>query len=208
MSEIKVNKISPATGTDITLGDSGDTLTVPSGGTIVNSGTATGFGSSGYTHATQITTTSGTAHTFTGIPSGTTSIIMGLQGVSLSSNNDILYVTLGDAGGLETSGYLSVGIQTNTTSISNTVRHTAAFGLTTNDFDSTKNANGTIHLTLQDATTFTWTCASNLGNGWTGDAQLWVQGGSKSLSAELTQVSLTNSGTNTFDAGTVNIMYQ
>jgi hypothetical protein len=44
MSEIKVNKISPATGTDITLGDSGDTLTVPSGGTIVNSGTATGFG--------------------------------------------------------------------------------------------------------------------------------------------------------------------
>jgi hypothetical protein len=44
MSEIKVNKISPATGTDITLGDSGDTFTVPSGATIVNSGTATGFG--------------------------------------------------------------------------------------------------------------------------------------------------------------------
>ena len=44
MSEIKVNKISPATGTAITLGDSGDTFTVPSGGTIVNSGTATGFG--------------------------------------------------------------------------------------------------------------------------------------------------------------------
>ena len=47
MSEIKVNKISPATGTAITLGDSGDTLTVPSGGTIVNSGTATGFGGGG-----------------------------------------------------------------------------------------------------------------------------------------------------------------
>jgi len=44
MSEIKVNKISPATGTDITLGDSGDTFTVPSGATIVNSGTATNFG--------------------------------------------------------------------------------------------------------------------------------------------------------------------
>jgi len=29
MSEIKVNKISPATGTDITLGDSGDTFTLP-----------------------------------------------------------------------------------------------------------------------------------------------------------------------------------
>ena len=44
MSEIKVNKVSPATGTAITLGDSGDTFTVPSGATIVNSGTATGFG--------------------------------------------------------------------------------------------------------------------------------------------------------------------
>jgi len=44
MSEIKVNKISPATGTAFTMGDSGDTFTVPSGATIVNSGTATGFG--------------------------------------------------------------------------------------------------------------------------------------------------------------------
>ena len=43
-SEIKANKLSPATGTDVTLGDSGDTFTVPSGATIVNSGTATGFG--------------------------------------------------------------------------------------------------------------------------------------------------------------------
>ena len=44
MSEIKVNKVSPATGTAFTLGDSGDTFTVPSGATITNSGTATGFG--------------------------------------------------------------------------------------------------------------------------------------------------------------------
>jgi hypothetical protein len=44
MSELKVNKISPATGTAFALGDSGDTFTLPSGATIVNSGTATGFG--------------------------------------------------------------------------------------------------------------------------------------------------------------------
>ena len=66
-SEVKANKISPATGTAVALGDSGDTFTVPSGatlanagtlnipsggnltiasgGTITNSGTATGFGS-------------------------------------------------------------------------------------------------------------------------------------------------------------------
>jgi hypothetical protein len=47
-SEIKANKISPATGTDFTLGDSGDTFTVPSGVTLTNSGTATGFGSPAY----------------------------------------------------------------------------------------------------------------------------------------------------------------
>ena len=44
MSELKVNKISPRSGTDVTLGDSGDTITIPSGATITNSGTATGFG--------------------------------------------------------------------------------------------------------------------------------------------------------------------
>jgi hypothetical protein len=43
-SEIKANKISPATGTAFTFGDSGDTFTIPSGATITNSGTATGFG--------------------------------------------------------------------------------------------------------------------------------------------------------------------
>ena len=48
MSEVKVNKISPRTncGT-VTLGDSGDTFTVPSGATITNAGTATGFGRTG-----------------------------------------------------------------------------------------------------------------------------------------------------------------
>jgi hypothetical protein len=48
MSEIKVNKISPRTacGT-VTLGDSGDTFTIPSGATITNAGTASGFGATG-----------------------------------------------------------------------------------------------------------------------------------------------------------------
>ena len=42
--EIKVLKISPTTGTDVTMGDSGDTFTFPAGTTVVNSGAATGFG--------------------------------------------------------------------------------------------------------------------------------------------------------------------
>jgi len=47
MSEIKVNKISPRSGTTVTLGDSGDTFTIPSGATINNQGTATNFGATG-----------------------------------------------------------------------------------------------------------------------------------------------------------------
>ena len=44
MSKINVNTWEPESGTDLTLGASGDTITIPSGATITNSGTATGFG--------------------------------------------------------------------------------------------------------------------------------------------------------------------
>ena len=48
MSEVKVNKLTPRTncGT-VTLGDSGDTFTIPAGVTITNNGTQTGFGRAG-----------------------------------------------------------------------------------------------------------------------------------------------------------------
>ena len=61
MSEIKVNKISPRTncGT-VTLGDSGDTFTIPSGATITNAGTASGFGATGETSWDTTVKTTGT----------------------------------------------------------------------------------------------------------------------------------------------------
>jgi len=55
MSELLTNKITPATGTAITLGDSGDTLTVPSGATLAVAGTATVGG------AAVVTTAPGTS---------------------------------------------------------------------------------------------------------------------------------------------------
>ena len=42
MSELKANKVSPSSGTAFTLGDSGDTFTVPSGATLAVSGTLSG----------------------------------------------------------------------------------------------------------------------------------------------------------------------
>mgnify|MGYP003151320879 CR=1 FL=1 len=44
MSLLNVDKVDPSTGTTLTLGTSGDTVSIPSGVTIANSGTATGFG--------------------------------------------------------------------------------------------------------------------------------------------------------------------
>jgi hypothetical protein len=44
MSLLNVDKVDPNTGTTLTLGTSGDTVSIPTGVTIANSGTATGFG--------------------------------------------------------------------------------------------------------------------------------------------------------------------
>ena len=56
MSKLETNQVDPSTGTTLTLGTSGDTIAIPLGVTIANSGTATGFGgtntpaSVSYTH--------------------------------------------------------------------------------------------------------------------------------------------------------------
>mgnify|MGYP003643919088 CR=1 FL=1 len=47
MSKIEVNTIEPQCGTTLTVGASGDTITFPTGTTIVNNGTQTGFGRTG-----------------------------------------------------------------------------------------------------------------------------------------------------------------
>jgi hypothetical protein len=47
MSKIEVNAIEPQCGTTLTVGASGDTITFPSGTTVVNNGSQTGFGRTG-----------------------------------------------------------------------------------------------------------------------------------------------------------------
>ena len=107
-TEVKTNKISPATGVAFTLGDSGDTFTVPAGATIVNSGTATGFGDApglvlllsetGTSAATvdisstEITSTYDNYKIYFSGRAGTDNT--GLQ-VQLSTNNGSSYITSG-----------------------------------------------------------------------------------------------------------------
>tara|TARA_R100001463_G_scaffold7362_2_gene23194 strand:+ start:3851 stop:4384 length:534 start_codon:yes stop_codon:yes gene_type:complete len=93
MSSIEVDKIVPATGTSLTLGDSGDTFTIPSGVTLTNSGTASGFGKIGQVvsgvNSTFATTTSST-YSDTGLtqaitPSATSSKVLIIISASLGN---------------------------------------------------------------------------------------------------------------------------
>ena len=44
MATLFVDKVDPQSGTSLEIGSSGDTITIPSGATITNNGTQTGFG--------------------------------------------------------------------------------------------------------------------------------------------------------------------
>jgi hypothetical protein len=62
MSELKVNKVTPRSGTTVTLGDSGDTITIPSGATLdVTSATVSGITSYTDTDALDLFNASGSA---------------------------------------------------------------------------------------------------------------------------------------------------
>jgi len=64
MSKIEVNAIEPQCGTTLTVGASGDTITFPTGTTIVNNGSQTGFGRTG---TVDWITTPKTTGTFTAV---------------------------------------------------------------------------------------------------------------------------------------------
>ena len=71
MSTLNVDKVDPSTGTALELGTSGDTINIPSGVTIANAGTATGFG--GISWQSVVTGSTMTAVAGEGYPIDTTS---------------------------------------------------------------------------------------------------------------------------------------
>ena len=147
--------------------------------------------------ATQATT-SGTTKDFT-FPAGTRQITMEFVGVSKSGTSNIL-IQLGDAGGIEATGYLGAS---SAVTIS-TTNYTTGFGL--DMAVATYVVHGTVTLTLVDSATFTWVASGTLGQSDIGVAI--VTAGSKSLSAELTTVRVTMvNGTDTFDAGLIGASY-
>jgi hypothetical protein len=93
MSKIEVNAIEPQCGTNLTVGASGDTITFPSGTTVVNNGTQTGFGRTGTVDwDTTAKTASFTAVSGTGYFVNTTSGAVTVTLPATPSAGDIVYV--------------------------------------------------------------------------------------------------------------------
>tara|TARA_R110000803_G_scaffold37475_2_gene80722 strand:- start:143 stop:1060 length:918 start_codon:yes stop_codon:yes gene_type:complete len=161
----------------------------------------------GITQGTVAATTSGTAVTFTSIPSGTKRIKVILSGVSIDDGGQIL-VRVGDSGGIHATGYLGSSISVSvSTAASDAI--TTGFECLEVTFGDTNNVlSGIMDLCLIDASTNTW-----IANGSFGNDSSTVQGtnvtGSVSLDSALDRVSLTSGGTpSDFDAGKVNIQYE
>ena len=157
--------------------------------------------SAGFTLGTAVATTSGTSFTFTGIPDTAKVIFLSLANVSFSSGINLL-VTLGDAGGLETSGYLSYGGQVYDSSLALTIDSTSDIKLLRSGATAGTTYSGVLTLILLDSSTNTWSYSGVFGLSSV-EYGTFV-GGRKSLTQVLDRISISGG---TFDDGKANIAY-
>ncbi len=147
-------------------------------------------------------TTSGTAVEYTSIPSWVRRITLSLVGVSTSGTSSPIF-QLGDSGGYETTGYLGSSSSLGISVVS--ANFTDGYGVY---LASASNViHGAIVFTLVDASTNTWAAQGVFGLSNT--TLTITTAGSKSLSATLNSVRITTQGgSDTFDAGSINILYE
>ena len=153
------------------------------------------------TLATAVASTSGTSIDFTGLPAWVKRITVMFSGVSGSGTSSLL-VQLGTGSTTyTTSGYAAIGAFTDTAA--GVVTSTAGFPIFQNS--GTNVFSGM--MTITNITSNTWV-ANHTGANTTGG---FVNngGGNVPLGAVLTAVRITRvNGTDTFDAGTINILYE
>lgn len=144
--------------------------------------------------------TSGTSIDFTGLPSWVKRISILLSGISTTSSSSKL-IQLGDSGGFENTGYL--GSESNSTSSVGSANVNNGFGI--RSVSAADIIHGKIY--LDNISGNTWVASGILALSNT-PYTLYLAG-TKSLSDVLTQIRLTTvNGTDTFDAGTINIIYE
>jgi hypothetical protein len=175
------------------------TLTSPT----ITGASISSMNSSVITRGTAVATTSGTAVDFTGIPSWVKRITVMFNQVSGTGSSagvtSNFIIQIGDSGGIETSGYsggsFNRGIAAN---------NTIGFDLTAQQ-DDTQLWSGSV--TITNLSGNIW-CESGVLSG-TSASFVGASGGSKTLSATLDRVRITiYNGTDTFDNGSVNILYE
>ena len=146
----------------------------------------------------------GTAVDFTGIPSGTKRITVGFSGISTSGSSDII-IQLGTGSTTwVTSGYLGSANGGNTVVAATT--YTTGLGLSkTGNVAAASVTNGTAQFMLIGSNVWagsTVNSNSNTNNTSWGSTSV-------SIGAPLTALRITMAnGTDTFDAGTINILYE
>jgi hypothetical protein len=152
---------------------------------------------------TEQASTSGTSIDFS-IPSWAKKITIQFVGVS-TSGTDSWLVQLADSGGVENTGYLGACSRLTDSAAVSVGAFTAGFGISSSSASNV--IHGTVVLTLEDAANFTWVASGNLADSAAG--LIFTTAGSKSLSAALSSVRITtSSGTDTFDAGAINVIYE
>ena len=151
----------------------------------------------GIQRGTAVASTSGTSIDFTSIPSWVRRITVILSGVS-TNGTSLMQVQLG-SGSFTTTGYVSAGWASNTTTNSSTT------GLLLNALTAAANLQSGA-LVINQISSNVWVSSGNFafnGGGAT------VVGGSISLGGTLDRVRITTvNGTDTFDAGTINILFE
>jgi hypothetical protein len=154
------------------------------------------------TQMTAVASTSGTSIDFTGIPSWVKRVTVMFNGVS-TSGTSLVQIQLGTSSGVVTTGYASVATTASGGVVTGT--STSAFLCESNTLASASNLRYG-NFVFTNLTGNTWTA--------TGIAYLTYPGcsftsGAIPLAATLDRVRLTTvNGTDTFDAGTVNVMYE
>ena len=186
-----------------------NTLTLPaSTGTIVlDSATQTltnkTIQGGSITTGTSQNSTSGTSIDFTGIPSWVKRVTVMLNGVS-TNGTSVVQVQLGDSGGVETTGYLTaVGLISSANNTTRYANFTTGFA-TAHGGASADVWRGTMTFSLFGSNTWVGTATS-----YNSVDSISMATGTKTLSATLDRVRITTvNGTDTFDAGSINILYE
>jgi len=174
---------------------------------LVLSGDSGVSGNSGALVAgTAVASTSGTSIDFTSIPSWVKRITVMFKGASTSgTSNIIVQLGTGVSPTYTTSGYL--GTCSNIASASAGSTQMSTGFMIKNTHAAASVFHGNTYICLQDSSTNTWSVTGAIGH--SNDTTSYSCGGSIAVAAALTAIRITTvNGTDTFDAGSINILYE